>query len=83
VAAGSQGKLLPEGETRVRSEKGVRLAFAERPIEAAICRRLPEDVEADAALVGALLDVPEADAARLLDELEEAGCVASATGPLP
>jgi DNA-binding IclR family transcriptional regulator len=43
---------------------------------------LPEDVEADAGLVATLLGVPEAEAARLLDELEAAGCVASASGPV-
>jgi hypothetical protein len=37
---------------------------------------------ADAALVAALLAMPEADAAWLLDDLEEAGCVASAKGPV-
>jgi DNA-binding IclR family transcriptional regulator len=36
---------------------------------------LPENVEADAALVADLLSVPEAEAARLLDDLEEAGRV--------
>jgi len=41
-----------------------------------------EDVEADAELVAGLLGVPEAEAARLLDELETAGDIASATGPL-
>lgn len=41
---------------------------------------LPDGVAADAALVAKLLDVPEAAAARLLDELEAAGCVAGATG---
>jgi DNA-binding IclR family transcriptional regulator len=43
---------------------------------------LPEDVEADAEVVGDLLGIPEAEAARLLDELEAAGDIASATGPL-
>jgi DNA-binding IclR family transcriptional regulator len=43
---------------------------------------LPDGVAADAALVAKLLDVPEAEAARLLDQLEAAGCVASATGPV-
>jgi len=43
---------------------------------------LPEDVEADAELVADLLGVPEAEATRLLDELEAAGDIASATGPL-
>jgi len=36
----------------------------------------------EAALIADLLDVSQADAARLFDELEEAGRVASATGPL-
>jgi hypothetical protein len=36
---------------------------------------------ADAALFAALLAMPEADAAWLLDELAETGYVASATGP--
>jgi hypothetical protein len=44
---------------------------------------LPEDVEVDAALVTDLLSVPGSGGARLLDEEEEAGCVASATGPVP
>ena len=41
---------------------------------------LPEDVAPDAELVAALLNgnVPEPEAARFLDELEAAGCVASA-----
>ena len=43
---------------------------------------LPEDVEADAEVVGDLLGIPEAEAARLVDELEAAGDIASATGPL-
>jgi hypothetical protein len=43
---------------------------------------LPEDVEVDAELVADLLRLPEAEAARLLDELEVAGDIASATGPL-
>jgi len=41
---------------------------------------LPEDVEADAELVADLLRIPEGEALRLLDELEAAGCLASATG---
>jgi len=41
---------------------------------------LSEDVYADAALVAELLEVPEAEAARLLEELEAVGDVASATG---
>jgi DNA-binding MarR family transcriptional regulator len=40
------------------------------------------DTVADAVLVASLLDVPEAEVVQLLDELEEAGCVASATGPV-
>jgi len=32
--------------------------------------------------VAPLLAIPEASAVPLLDELEEAGCVASTTGPL-
>jgi hypothetical protein len=43
---------------------------------------LPEDVEADAKVVADLLGIPEPEAARLLDELEAAGDIASATGPL-
>jgi DNA-binding IclR family transcriptional regulator len=43
---------------------------------------LPEDVEADAGLVADLLGVPEAEAAQLLDELEAAGDLVSATGPV-
>ena len=43
---------------------------------------LHEHVEADAEVVTDLLGIPEAAAARLLDELEAAGDVASATGPL-
>jgi DNA-binding IclR family transcriptional regulator len=43
---------------------------------------LPEDVEADAEVVADLLGIPEAAAARLLDELEAAGDIASATAPL-
>jgi DNA-binding IclR family transcriptional regulator len=43
---------------------------------------LPEDVEVDAELVADLLRLPEAEAARLLDELEAAGDIASATGPV-
>jgi hypothetical protein len=40
-------------------------------------------VLADAALVAELLlGVPEAEAARLLDALEAAGDIASATGPM-
>ena len=42
---------------------------------------LPDDVEADVEVVGDLLGIPEAAAARLLDELEAAGDVVSATGP--
>jgi hypothetical protein len=38
--------------------------------------------DADTALVGELLRIPEAEATRLLEELEAAGCVASATGPV-
>jgi hypothetical protein len=48
----------------------------------AILDWLPVETMADAALVAALLAMPEADAAWLLDELEQAGCVASATGPV-
>jgi hypothetical protein len=43
---------------------------------------LPAKTVTDAALVAALLAMPEADAAWLLDDLEEAGCVASAKGPV-
>ena len=48
----------------------------------AILDWLPVETMADAALVAALLAMPEADAAWLLDELEEVGCAASATGPV-
>ena len=47
----------------------------------AILDWLPVETVADAALVAALLAMPEADAAWLLDELEAAGWVTSATGP--
>jgi hypothetical protein len=43
---------------------------------------LHEDVEADAKVVADLLRIPEAEAARLLNELEAAGDIATATGPL-
>jgi len=43
---------------------------------------LPEDAEADAALVAELLGMPEAEALRLLEEMEAAGCLASAVSPL-
>jgi DNA-binding IclR family transcriptional regulator len=43
---------------------------------------LPEDTNADAVLVAHLLGVPKAEASRLLDELEDAGCVTSAMGAL-
>jgi DNA-binding IscR family transcriptional regulator len=48
----------------------------------ALIDSLPQDVEADAERVADLLRVPEVEAARLLDELEAAGYIASATGPL-
>lgn len=48
----------------------------------ALLDRLPEDVDADTALVAELLRVPEAEAARLLDEIEAAGDLTSATGPV-
>ena len=48
----------------------------------AILGWLPVETVADAALVAALLAMPEADAAWLLDELEEGGCVARATRPV-
>jgi DNA-binding IclR family transcriptional regulator len=41
---------------------------------------LPKDVAPDAELVAELLNVPEAEALRLLEELEVAGCLESATG---
>jgi hypothetical protein len=41
----------------------------------------PVETMADAALVAALLAMPEADAAWILDGLEAAAWVASATGP--
>jgi DNA-binding MarR family transcriptional regulator len=43
---------------------------------------LPEDTEADAELIAELLGVPETEAATLLDELEAAGYLVSATGPV-
>jgi DNA-binding IclR family transcriptional regulator len=43
---------------------------------------LHEDTAPDAELVAALLGIPEAEAMRLLEDLEAAGCVASATGPI-
>jgi len=43
---------------------------------------LPEDVEADEQLVATLLNIPESEASRLLEELEEAGDLTSATGRL-
>jgi len=43
---------------------------------------LPVETVADAALVAALLAMPEADAAWLLDELEEDGCIARAARPI-
>ena len=46
----------------------------------AMLGRLPADVDADAALVATSLRWPEPAVARLLDELEAAGCVASASG---
>ena len=48
----------------------------------AILDWLPMETVANAALVAALLAMPEADAAWLLDELEAAECGASVTGPL-
>ena len=46
----------------------------------ALLDALPEG--ADAERVAELLGVPEAEAMRLLDELETAGCVVSAMGPV-
>jgi hypothetical protein len=43
---------------------------------------LPDDVEADAAVVAQVLAIPEAEAVQFLEELEAAGCIASATGPV-
>jgi hypothetical protein len=48
----------------------------------AILDWLPVETVADAALVAALLAVPEADTAWLLDELDAAGGVASARRPV-
>jgi hypothetical protein len=42
----------------------------------------PQYVTADTALVAALLEVPEAAAVRWLDEMESAGYLTSATGPV-
>jgi hypothetical protein len=47
----------------------------------AILDWLPMETMADAALFAALLAMPEADAAWILDGLEAAAWVASATGP--
>jgi DNA-binding MarR family transcriptional regulator len=41
---------------------------------------LPADTDATAALVAELLAISEAEAARLLDDLEAAGCIESAEG---
>jgi len=43
---------------------------------------LPPEVEADATLVSALLRIPEPEALRLLEELEAAGDLTTATGRL-
>ena len=43
---------------------------------------LPENIALDAELVAELLGLPEAEAVRLLDELEAAGDIVSATGPV-
>jgi hypothetical protein len=44
---------------------------------------MPRDIVADVAPVAPLLAIPEEDAARLLDELEEAGWIASVIGLQP
>jgi hypothetical protein len=43
---------------------------------------LPTDLEVDAELVAALLRIPEAEALRLLEDLERAGNLTSACGKL-
>lgn len=43
---------------------------------------LPEDAEPDAVFVGDLLCIGEREAARLLDELEQSGLLASGEGGL-
>ena len=43
---------------------------------------LPEDIEADEQLVATLLNIPESEALRLLEELEAAEDITSATGRL-
>jgi hypothetical protein len=73
----------PNGPLHVRRVRTavIQNACAVEPI--AVLARidwLHEDVEADAELVAYLLGI--AEAARLLDELEAAGDIASATGPL-
>jgi hypothetical protein len=45
-------------------------------------RWLPEDVAPDAELVAVLLNIPEAEALQLLEELEAAGYLVSAVGPV-
>src|SRR5262249_8622125 len=42
----------------------------------------PDDANGDVTLTAQLLYVPEAEASRLLDELEDAGCLTSAMGSL-
>jgi DNA-binding IclR family transcriptional regulator len=41
---------------------------------------LPDDAEADPELVAKLLNIPKSEALRLLEELEAAGDITSATG---
>jgi hypothetical protein len=44
---------------------------------------LPDGTVVDAALIAWLLEMPEAEAARRLDELVAAGHLVSDTGPVP
>jgi hypothetical protein len=46
-----------------------------------VLENLPTDVVADAALVAWLLEMPEAEVTRLLDELVALGCLLSPIGP--
>jgi hypothetical protein len=67
-----------------RNALGTRVVLKVTPAHDAVLAILdwwPVETVADAAPFAALLAMPEADAAWLLDELEAAGCVAGATGP--
>jgi hypothetical protein len=65
---------------RTRSARVVPTLTPAHDAVLAVLDWLPADTEADAALVADLLVIPQAEAARLLDELEAAGCLTSATG---